>query len=62
MIVTTKDKHDMAVRIENIHLMDFNEDVEKILQKGNRALLFAHPDKFGSNEAFMLLRIILDFK
>ena len=58
---TTKDKRQIAIPIGNVHLLDFNEDVEKILQKGNRALKYAHPDKFGSNEAFVLLRIILDF-
>ena len=58
----TKDKRQIAIPLGNVHLLDFSEDVEKILQKGNRALKFAHPDKFGSNEAFALLRIIVGFK
>ena len=61
VVAKTKDNRQIAVPLANVRLLDFKEDVERIQEKRNRALFYAHPDRFGSKESFALLRMIVNF-
>ena len=59
VVATTKDKRIIAVPLAGVVcILDFEEDVEQIQQKGRGGLRFAHPDKYGCTDSFVLLQMV----
>ena len=54
----TTNRH-IAFPLTSVSILDFNEDVKHIQQKGRGSLKFAHPDKFGCRDSYSLLCMII---
>ena len=48
----------IALKLENVSIMDVTEDCEVIEKNGRVALRFAHLDKYGCGNSFALLQLI----